>query len=139
MVGVVDEPAKRFLLLKRFGDAEAGYRRALALHLSNPAKKMMGAASIYHQLGMVAQEQRQWAEAEKNYREALRIWVEFKDQHSIGIALRNILSMASERPGMKDWVAEILGRQAGEVEKLFETVGSGSGKSEPESAGAAPE
>jgi tetratricopeptide (TPR) repeat protein len=119
---VVDGAAKRFLLLKRFGDAEAGYRRALGLLLSTPTKERTKfSASIYHQLGAVAREQRQWAEAEKNLREALRIFVEFQDQHNLAITLQSIISMASERPGMKDRVAEILGWPAEDVQKLFET------------------
>jgi tetratricopeptide (TPR) repeat protein len=36
-------------------------------------------AKIYHQLGMVAQEQRQWAQAEQYYQQALRIKIEFND------------------------------------------------------------
>jgi tetratricopeptide (TPR) repeat protein len=85
MVGVIDYAASRFLLLKRYPQAKAAYKRALAIHNSNasipPEERRRRSTSIYHQLGWVAQEQRQWAKAEKNYREALRIKVEFSDRY----------------------------------------------------------
>ena len=39
-------------------------------------------AGTYHQLGMVAQEQRQWAQAEQHYQQALAINIEFNDRYS---------------------------------------------------------
>src|SRR5271165_5378667 len=86
MVGVIDDAAKRFLLLKRYPEAKSAYERALAILTSNNSAdaqtKGKVTAGMYHQLGAVAQEQRKWAEAEKNYREALRIEVEFNDRFS---------------------------------------------------------
>ncbi len=37
--------------------------------------------STYHQLGMVAQEQRKWKEAEGYYQQALQIYVEYQDRY----------------------------------------------------------
>ena len=86
MAGAVDDAANRFRLLKRYPQAQAAYERALAILQSNtsltPEQRGKGSASIYQQLGMVAEEQRQWLEAERNYREALRIQVEFNDRYS---------------------------------------------------------
>ncbi len=86
MVGAIDDAASRFLLLKRYAEAKSAYRQALAIHMSNNSipeeKRPRGSASIHHQLGNVAHAQREWAEAEQNYREALRICVEFKDRYS---------------------------------------------------------
>jgi uncharacterized protein HemY len=39
-------------------------------------------ASIYHQLGMVAQEQRQWEQAEDYYQKALQISIDFNDRYA---------------------------------------------------------
>ena len=44
-------------------------------------------ARTYHQLGRVAQEQRQWAEARNYFLEDLAIATEFEDQHSTAITL----------------------------------------------------
>ena len=84
-VGVLDDIAKRQLSLKQNADAEKSYRKALALWLANTnfdaSDVKRRSASIYHQLGMVAQEQRQWAQAEEHYRKALEIYVEFDDRY----------------------------------------------------------
>ncbi len=54
-----------------YAEARQRYHEALALFqtMSEPASE----ATIWHQLGMVAEEQRQWAEAERCYRESLAI------------------------------------------------------------------
>ena len=39
-------------------------------------------AVTYHNLGMVAQELREWEEARRNYREALEILIEYGDRFS---------------------------------------------------------
>jgi tetratricopeptide (TPR) repeat protein len=38
-------------------------------------------ASTYHQLGVVAQQQRQWPQAEQYYQQALQIYIDFKDRY----------------------------------------------------------
>jgi tetratricopeptide (TPR) repeat protein len=94
--GVIDEIARRQLLLKQYKDAEGSYKKALSILLNNKSydkdtlKKL--SASIYHQLGMVAQEQRQWQQAEQYYQQALQIFIEYNlryeqatTYHSLGI------------------------------------------------------
>ena len=36
----------------------------------------------YHQLGIVAQEQRQWEQAEQYYQQALQIYIEYNDRYA---------------------------------------------------------
>ena len=73
---------------------------------------------------MVAQEQRQWDQAEHYYQQALAIFVEFKDQHSIGITVRNAarLWQASERASVVQMVADLIGEKPEEVEARFRQV-----------------
>ena len=85
-VGVIDNIAKRHLLLKQYVQAEAFYQKALLRYLANRMydEKTIrhDSASIYHQLGMVAQEQRQWDQAKTYYQQALQIYVESQDRYS---------------------------------------------------------
>ncbi len=82
---VIDDIAKCQLLLKRYGEAEASYQEALAVLDRQQAvaqeTKEKGRAGILHQLGMVAQAQRQWGPAEQYYQQALAIYVEFNDRY----------------------------------------------------------
>jgi len=84
-VRVIDDIAKRQLLLKHYEAAEASYQKALSLLLDNKSidadtiRKV--SAGIYHQLGAVAQEQRRWAQAEDYYQKALAIKIEFNDRY----------------------------------------------------------
>ncbi|MBV8729894.1 MAG: tetratricopeptide repeat protein, partial [Acidobacteriia bacterium] len=96
MVGVLDDAASHLLHLKKFADAETGYRRALAL-LGEKKIQAGLSAGIYHQLGNVALEQRQWGEAERNYREALRIKVEFNDRYSRASTYHQLGRVAEEQ------------------------------------------
>ena len=88
LVAVVDNAAKRMMLVKRLPQAGRLYEEALRILQASQAidepSKQKRSASIYHQLGRVAEEQRQWAAAEGHYREALRICVEFNDRYSQG-------------------------------------------------------
>ena len=55
-------------------EAEAAYRQALDIYLEFGDR--YSAASTYHGLGVVVQEQGRFAEAEAGYRQALEIWRE---------------------------------------------------------------
>jgi tetratricopeptide (TPR) repeat protein len=64
----------------RLDDAHAHYEAELQLKGATAAdQKAQGVT--YHQLGMVAQEQRRFAEAEASYRQALEVFLEFDDRH----------------------------------------------------------
>ena len=61
-------------------EAETAYRQALDINLEFGDRH--SAAGTYHQLGIVAQDQRRFDEAETNYRQALDIYLEFGDRHN---------------------------------------------------------
>ena len=69
---------------KQYQLAEQVYKENLALtELSQiEGVRTRGQAGTYHNLGAVAQKQRQWAAAEGYYRQALALFVEFNDRHS---------------------------------------------------------
>ena len=54
-------------------------------------------ATIYHQLGIVAQEQRQWAQAEQDYHKALEIYIDFKDRYFQAATYRQLGRVAEEQ------------------------------------------
>jgi tetratricopeptide (TPR) repeat protein len=83
---VLHSVAARYLHFKRYDEAERFYRKALETLQQNKSfdadEKRRKSASIYHQLGRVAEDQRQWKQAEQHYREALTIKIEFDDRYS---------------------------------------------------------
>lgn len=85
-VSVLDNIAMRQLSLKNYEKAETSYQKALELFSINQnledKQKGLGNASIFHQLGIVAEEQREWEKAEGYYRQALEIKIEFNDRYS---------------------------------------------------------
>ena len=83
---VIDNIALRQLELKQYAAAEASYQKALAIWLENKSHNAdeikKRSASIYHQLGAVAREQRQWQQAEQYYQQALQIFGEYDDRYA---------------------------------------------------------
>ena len=113
-VGVIDDIARRQLSLKRYAEAEASYGGVLALiaTLEGLEDRMRGTmrASVFHQLGMVALEQRQWDEAERRYRAALGIYAKLDDRHSQAATIHQLGMVAQ---GQGRWAeAERTYRQA---------------------------
>jgi tetratricopeptide (TPR) repeat protein len=100
-VGVIDDIAKRQLALKEYIAAEISYQKALALHLQitifDEATSKKLSAGIYHQLGMVAQEQRQWKEAEQYYQQALQIYIEYNDRYAQASTYHQLGRVAQEQ------------------------------------------
>jgi tetratricopeptide (TPR) repeat protein len=93
LAGVIDDIAKRFLLTKRYAEAKESYLRALEIFRNLTVfeeKKAISAASIYHNLGKLAQDQREFDEARKNYKKALELFIELdnpnqaKTYHQLG-------------------------------------------------------
>lgn len=86
LVGVIDNIAKRQLQLREFDRARESYSRALVLLDKldglEPTIAAKSRASILHYLGRVAEEQRDFAEAEHNYERALATWLQLNDRHS---------------------------------------------------------
>jgi uncharacterized protein HemY len=54
-------------------------------------------ASIYNQLGMVAQKQRQWQQAEQYYQQALQIKIEYNDRYGQARTYHQLGTVAQEQ------------------------------------------
>ena len=78
-------------------------------------------AVTYHQLGMVAQEQRQWQQAREYFLQALEIFVEYKDTYRGDVVLRSLARLwkASSDARLPAAVATMLGASVEETEKLL--------------------
>jgi tetratricopeptide (TPR) repeat protein len=74
------------LMLKRYTESQDAYKAAIAYidSLRSLSKEVRAnyLAGTYHNLGIVAQAQRQWAQAEGYYRQALDLFIEFNDRYS---------------------------------------------------------
>jgi len=85
VVYIVDNIAMRQLSLKRYVEAGEGYKKALELYEGlttlDTKTKALGKTSIYHNLGVVAQKQRLWLQAEEYYQKALKICIDFNDRY----------------------------------------------------------
>ncbi len=101
LVGVIDDIAKRFSQSQEYALAEQAYQKALEIlenltYLEKP-EKARGSAGIYNQLGRVAQAQRQWAQAQSYYQQALAIWIEFNDRYFQARTYHNLGVVAQEQ------------------------------------------
>jgi tetratricopeptide (TPR) repeat protein len=98
---VIDNIALRQLNLKQYVAAEASYLKVLSLLFNNQQldadtiKKQ--SAFIYHQLGSVAQHQRQWAQAEQYYQQALQIYIEYNDRYQQAGTYHQLGQVAKEQ------------------------------------------
>jgi tetratricopeptide (TPR) repeat protein len=118
---IIDNIAKRQLLTQRHDLAEASYRRALELFNNlttlDEETKAKGSAGIYHQLGRVAQEQRQWAQANAYYQQALEIYQEFKARYEQASTYHQLGRVAQEQ---RQWAqANAYYQQALEIYQEF--------------------
>ena len=112
LIGVLDDIAKRQLELKQYATAEASYQETLRLldvqtTLDRETQEKVK-AGILHQLGMVAQEQRQWGQAEQYYQQALAIKIEFNDRYSQASTYHQLGRVAQEQ------------RQWGQAEQYYQ-------------------
>lgn len=122
LVVVVDRMAGHQLSLKMYPQAEASYQKALGLHEGLSAldagEKRRRKASLLHQLGVVAQEQRQWEQAEQYYRQVLTIKVESNDFYGQASTLHQLGMVAEEQ---RQWEqAERFYQQTLEIYEKFE-------------------
>jgi len=100
-VSIIDDIATRQLKLKRYDFAEASYKKALDI-LSQQKEadtKLVETmkAGMLHQLGMVAQEQRQYKQAEEYYKKALEIFIRFNDRLEQSEAYHQLGYLAQEQ------------------------------------------
>ena len=100
-VGAIDNLASCYLQLRRYEELAGAYMKALELVTGQTELpdelRAKGSAGIYHQLGRVAQEQRQWPEAEAYYKKALEIYIEFKDRYSQASTYHQLGIVAQEQ------------------------------------------
>jgi tetratricopeptide (TPR) repeat protein len=101
LAGVIDNVGKRFLLTKQLKQAEISYVKALKIVQNvtglKKEQKAVGIAGIYHQLGMVAEELREFDEARKNYQKALEIFIEFNDQYSLDVVKKSLKRLEEKK------------------------------------------
>ncbi len=101
LASVVGTIAQRQTNLKLYEAAKASYQKALKLFRTNktlePSVIRKMSATIYHSLGWVAQEQRQWLQAEHNYQQALEIYVEFNMRYELAKIYHNLGGIAQEQ------------------------------------------
>jgi tetratricopeptide (TPR) repeat protein len=87
--------------LQRYADAEASYEAAVQLidqsTTAGAQTKATWKAVTYHQLGRVAQEQRQWAQAEQHYQQALAICIEYNGRHNQASTYHQLGRVAEEQ------------------------------------------
>jgi tetratricopeptide (TPR) repeat protein len=100
-VMVIDDIARWQMETNQFLAAEVSYQKALALvaqmeSLDENQKGQM-TASLHHQLGRVAQEQRQWAQAEAHYQQALAIYIEYNDRNNRAKTYHQLGRVAQEQ------------------------------------------
>jgi tetratricopeptide (TPR) repeat protein len=86
LVKVIDNIAICFLYSKQYVLAEQTYQKTLEI-LGNltyleKTEKARDSAAIYHNLGIIAEEQRQWSQAQDYYQQALAIKIEFDDRYN---------------------------------------------------------
>ncbi len=100
LVSVIDRVASCQLALKQYAAAEKSYQEALAIHLASKTydeatfKKMN--AGFYFQLGRVAQEQRQWQQAEQYYQQALHIYIQYNERDYLAFTYQQLGRVAQE-------------------------------------------
>jgi tetratricopeptide (TPR) repeat protein len=101
LIVVLDKIAKWQRLLKRLIDAENSYLKVLELHFKNQnldyEAKRRGSASIYHNLGTIAQELRQWDKATDYYKQALQIKTDFNERYNQVVTLINLGTVSLEQ------------------------------------------
>ena len=105
----------------RADPAPPGRRRRPTTRLSSSCSRPPATAeaqgATYHQLGMVAQEQRRFAEAEASYRQALDIFLEFGDRHRAARTYHQLGMVAQEQRRFAE--AEASYRQALDIKLEF--------------------
>lgn len=103
-IGVLDDVAKRHVHLRNHDKAEAIYLKLIEIISANQelkaeAKGLM-LAVVNHQLGLIAQRQRHWEQAEGKYNNALSLKNQFNIRHSLARTHHQLGLLAQEQ---KHW------------------------------------
>src|SRR5262249_15203799 len=98
------------------------YRQALQIKIEVGDRYWQ--ASTYHQLGVVAREQRRWGGGRGGFLTALGVFAEAKDGHNLGIGLSRLARVWGEARDLPvvSAIAAILGAETGEIEELLAPV-----------------
>ena len=101
LIRVTGTIANRQNQLKQYAAAEASYQNILKLvdQLEQIEEKERNGlkGGAFHQLGIVAQKQRQWAQAEQYYQQALQIFIEYNDRYAQASTYHNLGIVAQEQ------------------------------------------
>ena len=78
-------------------------------------------ARTYHNLGRVAEEQRQWAQAREYFLQALEVYVSYQDTYNGSIVLSSLarLWQSSGDASLPAAIASIVGTTPAEAEELL--------------------
>jgi len=119
-VAVIDDIASRQLLLRDLDAAQASYEKALTILdglQMEPRTAGLLRASTLHQLGVVAQERRNFEEAEAAYKNALEIFVSFNDRNAAASTYHQLGRVAQEQRNFEE--AETFYKKALEIKLAF--------------------
>jgi tetratricopeptide (TPR) repeat protein len=101
LFSVMGNIANSQLDLKQYKAAEESYKKLLvfAKQATGIDEKVLGMfkATVYHNLGIVAQEQRQWQQAEQYYQQALQIYEEYHERYEQASTYHNLGIVAQEQ------------------------------------------
>jgi tetratricopeptide (TPR) repeat protein len=112
----LDYLANTYLQTKQYTQARKSYEKELelleSLQFIDERQRGLSKASTYHQLGIVAQKLREYAEARQNYQQALAIKIEFGDRysqastyHQLGIVAQELREYAEARQNYQQAIA----------------------------------
>jgi tetratricopeptide (TPR) repeat protein len=101
---VIRRTAHHQRVLQQHEAAEAHCRKALELYSNSPSatsrSNQEGVARMFHELGLIAYEQRRWEPAVENLRKSLRMMVEMGDQVNQASILHSLGRVAAK---LHDW------------------------------------
>ncbi len=114
-VEVISDIARSQLRFGRRSEAEAAYLKSLMIWLRNKHHRAdqirRTSASLYHQLGRVAQDQGEWDAAREYFLTDLEISKAYNDRRGMGLTLTNLFRvwMAGGDPRIPRAIADVMG------------------------------
>ncbi len=98
---VLADIARRQLLTQQLDASAQTYQRCLdlieQLSANDERQRARWRAVAYHNLGTIAQRQRQWEQAERHFKQALQIDIEFNDRYSQARTYHHLGMVAQEQ------------------------------------------
>ena len=100
LMGAVDLLANCYLKTKQYSEAKLSYLKKMQIAQSlifvEERQRQLWVAQTYHNLGIVSQKLRDYAEARQNYQQALAIKIEFNDRYSQASTYHQLGRVAEE-------------------------------------------